>query len=72
MFTRILVPLDGSDIAAQALPYAVTLAQKLGATLTLTSVLLPHLQDLGVADIFGVTSGTTSSRGVCAVSRTRR
>ena len=58
MFTRILVPLDGSDVAAQALPYAVTLADRFGSGLTLASVLLPSLKDLGTADIFGITSGT--------------
>lgn len=58
MFTRIFVPLDGSDIAAQALPYAITLAEKCGSALTLASVLLPRLRDLGMADFFGVTSET--------------
>src|SRR5690348_3753095 len=58
MFTRILVPLDGSAIAAQAMPYAVTLADAFGAKVALASVLLPRLQDLGVGDIFGITSGT--------------
>lgn len=58
MFTRILVPLDGSAIAAQAVPYAVTLADTFGATIALASILLPHLQDLGVGDVFGITSET--------------
>ena len=35
MFNRILVPLDGSPLAEQALPYAEDLATKLGATLYL-------------------------------------
>lgn len=35
MLQRILVPLDGSDLAEQALPYATTLAQKLDAELIL-------------------------------------
>ena len=27
MYQRILVPLDGSDVARQALPYAIVIAQ---------------------------------------------
>jgi nucleotide-binding universal stress UspA family protein len=57
MFSRIFVPLDGSDIAAQALPYAVILAAKLGAPLTLASVLLPRMPDLGTADMLGFPFG---------------
>lgn len=58
MFSRILVPLDGSDIAAHALPYATTLAKAFGSHLTLVGVLVPHLKDLDVADLFGITSDT--------------
>lgn len=58
MFSRILVPLDGSDVAARALPYAVTLAEKLHCSLSLVSVLVPHLKDLSVGDLFGITSAT--------------
>jgi nucleotide-binding universal stress UspA family protein len=57
MFTRIIVPLDGSDIAAQALPCAVILAEKFGAALTLASVLLPRMPDLGTADVLGFPFG---------------
>lgn len=35
MLQRILVPLDGSELAEQALPYATTLAQKFDAELIL-------------------------------------
>lgn len=56
MFSRIFVPLDGSDVAAQAMPYAVMLAKKLGSPLSLVNVLVPHLKDLGAGDIFGITS----------------
>jgi nucleotide-binding universal stress UspA family protein len=38
MFERILVPLDGSPTAAQALEQAEALAEKLGATLVLVRV----------------------------------
>lgn len=40
MFKRILVPLDGSELAEKALPYAEALAQKFGAELILLRVLL--------------------------------
>ena len=38
MFQRILVPLDGSELAERALPYAKELAQQLGASLTILRV----------------------------------
>jgi nucleotide-binding universal stress UspA family protein len=55
MFKHILVPLDGSTLAEAALPAAVLLARKLGATVTLIHVIeknapqeihgQPHLRD---------------------------
>ncbi len=41
MFRRILVPLDGSELAEKALPYAKTLAQKYEAELLLLRILPP-------------------------------
>ena len=41
MFTRIMVPLDGSDLAEQALPYAGYLAASTGGTLYLLYALEP-------------------------------
>jgi nucleotide-binding universal stress UspA family protein len=41
MYHNILVPLDGSTFGEHALPLALNLAQKSGATLHLTHVLLP-------------------------------
>lgn len=41
MFTRIIVPLDGSALAEAALPYALGLADATGASLSLVSVLTP-------------------------------
>lgn len=38
MFKRILVPLDGSKLAEQALPYAEQVAAKFGATIILVRV----------------------------------
>ncbi len=35
MFTRVIVPLDGSELAERALPYAVAIAQKFNAALVL-------------------------------------
>jgi nucleotide-binding universal stress UspA family protein len=41
MYKRILVPLDGSKLAEQALPYAATQAEKFGAEIVLLKVLQP-------------------------------
>jgi nucleotide-binding universal stress UspA family protein len=41
MYKRILVPLDGSKLAEQALPHAVTQAEKFGAEIVLLKVLQP-------------------------------
>ena len=59
MFKRILVPLDGSNLAEQVLPYARFLAEKLEATLILFHVIEKdspdaihgqhHLQEVGEA-----------------------
>ncbi len=43
-FTRILVPLDGSDIAEQALPEAARLARAAGLPVTLLQVINPSLE----------------------------
>jgi nucleotide-binding universal stress UspA family protein len=51
MYARILVPLDGSDTAAQGLREAMTLARALKSTLVLLHVVneYPLLVDLGAA-----------------------
>lgn len=41
MFARIIVPLDGSALAASALPYALRLADATGASLSLVRVVTP-------------------------------
>lgn len=41
MFSKILVPLDGSDLAEAILPYATEVAKKFGAQLTLLQVVDP-------------------------------
>jgi nucleotide-binding universal stress UspA family protein len=43
-FKRILVPLDGSDIAEQALPEAASLAKAAGLPVTLVQVINPSLE----------------------------
>ena len=48
-YQHILVPLDGSSFATEALATATTLARRTGATLLLLSV-LPPLQDLSFAE----------------------
>jgi nucleotide-binding universal stress UspA family protein len=35
MFTQILIPLDGSDVAERALPYVEELARRFGSTVLL-------------------------------------
>lgn len=47
MYTRILVPLDGSKFAERAIPYASELAKIFGACLILLHVLDPHEQQDG-------------------------
>lgn len=41
MYTRILVPLDGSDLAAQVLPYVLSLGKTLKARVELLNVISP-------------------------------
>ncbi|KAA3644202.1 MAG: universal stress protein [Chloroflexi bacterium] len=41
MYQRILVPLDGSSVAEEAIPYALELGRLSGGTLTLVRV-IPH------------------------------
>jgi nucleotide-binding universal stress UspA family protein len=70
MFDAIVVPLDGSQVAASALPDATTLAETFGARLTLLSVLVPQRKDLGTGDLFDVTSDARSgARGARAMDR---
>jgi len=73
MFDSIVVPLDGSQVAASALPAATTLAETFGARLTLLSVLVPQWKDLGTGDVFGVTSDVRrEARGARAMDRYER
>ena len=47
MYERILIPLDGSELAEVALPYAEELAGWLGSQITILSVLLSGNQSVG-------------------------
>jgi nucleotide-binding universal stress UspA family protein len=44
MFTCILVPLDGSELAEQVLPHVAALAQRFGARVTLLRAITPMSQ----------------------------
>lgn len=56
--SRILVPLDGSPFGDAILPHAEQLAQLLGASITLLSVVEPTLATSAVAAGFGAPMGT--------------
>jgi nucleotide-binding universal stress UspA family protein len=61
MYERILLPLDGSEMAEQALPHAVAQAERFGAELILLRVLEPFPQVRGVslADLTAIRQQTT-------------
>lgn len=72
-YTKILVPLDGSELAAQALPRAEELARETGAQLILLRVLetsTSFLTALPTAGGPGMGSGTgLNTIGVVAINR---
>lgn len=59
MFNKIIVPLDGSEFSEEALPYAVRLANTLGAKLLLVNVneLPPLVKDTPVREMRVVSQG---------------
>jgi nucleotide-binding universal stress UspA family protein len=61
MYRRILVPLDGSATAEQALPHAIVQAQQAGAMLILLRVLepFPHVRGMSAADIDSIKRQTS-------------
>lgn len=63
MYRRILVPLDGSDEARVALPVAVELAQRFGASLLLLQMVPTGDATIGLAA--DVASGALGDPGVC-------
>ena len=50
MYRRILVALDGSELAEQVLPHAEALAERFGATLVLLRVTAPEAAPAGALD----------------------
>jgi nucleotide-binding universal stress UspA family protein len=56
MYERILLPLDGSQTAEQALPHAVTQAERFGAELILLRVLepFPPVRSISPADLAAI------------------
>jgi nucleotide-binding universal stress UspA family protein len=61
MFKRILIPLDGSAMAEQALPYAIAQAEHFAALLILLRVVepLPHVRGMSAADIDSIKRQTS-------------
>ena len=49
MYERILVPLDGSDLAERALPYAAEIAKLAGSEIVLLQAVTPFAATLGQA-----------------------
>jgi nucleotide-binding universal stress UspA family protein len=58
MFTRIVVPLDGSQVAAHALGYATALAERFHASLTLVTAIPPRRDEIYSGDVLSVTDST--------------
>ena len=54
-YKRILVPLDGSELAKQALPHAEDLATRTGATIVLMQIVQPLMEKMMVAPGYAVT-----------------
>jgi nucleotide-binding universal stress UspA family protein len=63
MFKRILVPLDGSRFASQALRYATEVAQRFGAEVVLIQVIKPATAVIDAATPIGI-SPAASEIGV--------
>jgi nucleotide-binding universal stress UspA family protein len=61
LFKRILIPLDGSATAEQALPYAIAQTEKFGASLILLRVLepFPHVHGMSVAELESIKQQTS-------------
>ena len=66
MFTQVLVPLDGTDLAEGILPYVVRIARGVGARITLLTVVDPDM-----LEVPATLRGDASSRGVPSQERQR-
>lgn len=60
MFRHILVPLDGSRLGTRALHYAIDIAQRYGAKITLVRAVTPTTIVPPTGTAFGVTSPTAA------------
>ena len=63
IYKRILLPLDGSELAERALPHAIAQAQGFGAELVLLRVaeMIAHTRGVSAADLERVRSQTVAS-----------
>lgn len=61
MFSKILIPLDGSSLAEKVLPYATEIAQRFNADLVLVRVLPPMVVIPGNHEIFSYRSDLLQS-----------
>ena len=66
MFTHVLVPLDGTDLAEGILPYVVRIARGVGARITLLTAVDPDM-----LEVPSTLRGDASSRGVPSQERQR-
>jgi hypothetical protein len=44
MYTSILIPTDGSELAGKAIQHGIALAKRIGAKITVLTVLLPFIR----------------------------
>lgn len=70
MFRKILVPLDGTDAAARALPYAAELARRFAATLLLVDVV--PTRDATLALAADIASGAMTDPALIAAEVSAR
>ena len=71
MFTHVLVPLDGTDLAEGILPYVVRIARGAGARITLLTVVDPDMLEVP-GTLRGESSGRSVPAGERAQARVRR
>ena len=71
MFTHVLVPLDGTDLAEGILPYVVRIARGAGAPITLLTVVDPDMLEVP-GTLRGESSGRSVPAGERAQARVRR
>lgn len=73
MYNKILVPLDGSELAESILPNVEELARQFGSTVILLQVLeLPHLVGLPKGDVYDALPQITPAEVSQYLTETRR